>query len=56
MNGQPATYHHHKTGKEELLTFLKRHGINCDPRHIWDPMRILSSLRDSIWARRESPG
>jgi len=26
MNGQTA-YHHHKTGKEDLLTFLKRLGI-----------------------------
>ena len=50
--GRIHPYHHHKTVTEELLTFLKRHGIECDPRCICDLMRTLSSLRDSMWARR----
>gem|GEM_PF-3129301 len=51
MNGQPA-YNDHKTVKEKLWTFLKWHGIECDPRCMWNLMRILSSLRDSIWVQR----
>ena len=30
------THHHRLTFKEELVAFLKRHGIEYDERYLWD--------------------
>jgi REP element-mobilizing transposase RayT len=31
-----AEHHKHRTFEEEFLEFLKRHGIDYDPRFVWD--------------------
>jgi putative transposase len=31
-----AAYHKKVTFEEEFVAFLRRHGIEYDPRHVWD--------------------
>ena len=35
INGQ-AEHHRHRSFEEEFLDFLKRHGIQYDPEHVWE--------------------
>ena len=39
-----------------MWTFPKRYGNECELGCLCDMVRILSSLRDSMWVRRYSPG
>ena len=31
-----AEHHRHRSFEEEFLDFLKRHGIEYDPQHMWE--------------------
>ncbi len=35
IDGQ-AEHHRHRSFEEEFLDFLKRHGIQYDPEHVWE--------------------